>query len=115
MHELSIASYLLEAVTDQAQQSGAQRVTAINLLVGERAGIVEDSLRFCFDLLAPDTIADGAMLNLQLLPMRFYCQPCAADYAPRTGNEFTCPRCGQYGNVVDDGAELVIESLEVQP
>jgi hydrogenase nickel incorporation protein HypA/HybF len=114
VHELSIASYLIQAVTDQAQQSGAERVTAINLVVGERAGIVEDSLRFCFEMLAPDTLAAGAALNLRQTPMRFHCGPCAADYTPAEA-VFTCPRCGQFGQMVDDGAGLLIESLEVQP
>src|SRR5215831_18266195 len=100
MQELSIASHLLEAVRGQVEQHGARRVTAINLLVGERAGIVEGSLRFCFDLLAPDTPAEGAVLNLRKAPMVFHCGPCAADYSPSAA-ELTCPSCGEYGELVD--------------
>jgi len=114
VHELSIASYLIEAVSDQARQCGAERVTAINLVVGERAGVIEDSLRFCFEMLAPNTVADGAALRLRQTPMCFHCETCAADYSPAEA-VFTCPRCGRYGQVVDDGAGLLIESLEVLP
>ena len=114
MHELSLAAYLLEAVCRQAEQQAAERVLTINLLVGERSGVVEDSLRFCFDLLAPETVAAGAELRVRQTPMRFTCAACAADYAP-TPDSFVCPGCGKYGQVQDDGTDLVIESLEVQP
>jgi hydrogenase nickel incorporation protein HypA/HybF len=113
VHELSVAAYLLEAVSEQARQNGARRVTAINLVVGERAGIVAESLRFAFDLLAADGVAAGAALNLRQTPMCFHCDACAADYTPAEA-VFACPRCGQYGRVVDDGSALRIESLEVQ-
>ena len=113
MHELSIAASLLEAVAAQVRAGEVERVTAIHLVAGERAGIVEDSLRFCFDLLAAGTVAAGARLSLRRTPMRFYCEGCAADYSPAEA-DFACPHCGAYGRVVDDGAGLLIESLEVE-
>jgi hydrogenase nickel incorporation protein HypA/HybF len=113
MHELSIASYLLEAVIDHAHEIGASRVLAINLIVGERAGVVDDSLRFSFEMLAPGTLAEGAQINTQRTAMRFHCAGCDDDYAPAAG-DFCCPRCGNYGQVCDDGSALVIESIEVE-
>ena len=113
MHELSIASYMLEAVTEQAQQAGARRVLAINLVVGERAGIVDDSLRFSFELLASGTPAEGARINTRKTPMRFQCAGCSEDYTPDEGS-FRCPQCGITGQVVDDGSALTIESIEIE-
>ena len=111
MHELSIASYLLEAVEEQAQQAGAARIVAINLVIGERAGVVDDSLRFSFELLAQDTLAEGACINVRRTLMRFHCAACADDYTPREG--FRCPRCGASGQIVDDASKLMIESIEI--
>jgi hydrogenase nickel incorporation protein HypA/HybF len=113
MHELSIAVYLLEAVAEHAQQIGARQVLAINLVVGERAGIVDDSLRFSFELLAPGTLAEGAQINTRRTPMRFHCAGCDDDYAP-AGETFRCPHCGVAGQVIDDGSELLIESIEIE-
>src|SRR5262245_10579618 len=113
MHELSIASYLLEAVTERTQQIGASRVLAINLVIGERAGGVDDSLRFSFDLLASGTPAEGAQINTRRTSMRFSCARCANEYTP-VGASFRCPGCGAVGTVVDDGTELLIESIEVE-
>lgn len=113
MHELSIASYLLEAVAAHAQEVGASRVLAINLVIGERAGIVDDSLQFCFELLAPGTLAEGAKINTRRTPMRFHCPGCDDEYTP-SGEHFRCPRCGAVGAVADDGSELLIESIEIE-
>jgi hydrogenase nickel incorporation protein HypA/HybF len=113
MHELSIAGYLLEAVSAHAQQIGARRVLAINLIVGERAGVADDSLRFSFELLASGTLAENAQINTRHTPLRFHCDPCADDYAPE-GEDFRCPRCGTVGQVADNGSGLVIESIEVE-
>ena len=112
MHELSIASYLLESVTDHAQRFGAQRVLAIHLTLGERSGVVEDSLRFSFELLAPGTLAEGAQIIARRTPMRFHCATCSEDYSPQA--RFCCPRCDVVGQVIDDGSTLLIESIEIE-
>ncbi len=112
MHELSIATYLLEAVEAQARQVGASRVVAINLVVGERAGVVDNSLRFSFELLAAGTLADGAQINSRRIPMRFHCAGCDDDYRPADG-DFCCLRCGCVGQLIDDGTTLLIESIEI--
>ncbi len=113
MHEFSVMSYLLETVQEQAREHEARKVLAINLVIGERAGIVDDSLSFYFDMLTPGTVAEGARLNVRRLPMRFYCDQCGAGYSP-VGADFDCPTCRTTGRVTDDGSALLIESIEIE-
>lgn len=113
MHELSVAAHLLERIEQHAVRMDASKVLAINLVVGERACIVADALRFSFDLLATGSAAEGARLNVRRTPMRFRCAGCDASYAP-TAADFRCPDCLAIGQVTDDGSELLIESLEVE-
>lgn len=113
MHELSIASYLLEAVEQQAQQSQARKVLAINLVIGERAGVVDEALQFSFELLAQGTPAEGARILARRTPMRFSCDRCADDYTPGVA-DFHCPRCGALGQLADDASGLIIESIEIE-
>ncbi len=113
MHEFSVMSYLLETVQEQAREHEARKVLAINLVIGERAGIVDDSLSFYFGMMAPGTIAEGARLNVRRTPMRFYCDRCAAGYSP-VGADFDCPACKTTGRVTDDGSALLIESIEIE-
>jgi len=113
MHEFSIVTHLLGAVETQAQQSEAKQVLAINLVVGERSGLVDESLCFYFEMLAAGTVAEGARLNIRRHSMRFDCQSCGTEYSPPPG-DFHCPRCGEVGQVVDDASDMTIESIEIK-
>lgn len=113
MHELALSAYLLESVEEHAREAGARRVVTINLVVGERSCVEDEALRFCFGLLSPGTLAEGADLALRRVPMRFWCHTCAAEYTPDP-ESFRCPRCGTVGGVVDDGTDVLIESLEIE-
>ena len=58
MHELSIAQSIVEAVEIRAAECNATRVKHVRLRIGEANGIVNDSLTFCFEMVAstqPDT------------------------------------------------------------
>jgi len=65
MHELTITQTMLDIVLEQAKKASAKKVGAINLVIGELSGFVEESVRFYFDFLAKDTIAEGAALNFK--------------------------------------------------
>lgn len=113
MHELSVMTYMLDTVETHARRIGAVKVTAINVVIGERASIIDDSILFYFDALTPGTLAEGARLNVRRTRMQFHCATCDANYTP-SGDDFRCPRCGTVGRVTDDGSELMIESMEVE-
>lgn len=112
MHELSVMSYLLERVETHAERLGASKVVTINLVIGDRTSIVDDSLLFYFDMLTPGTVAEGASLKVRRTHMRCTCARCARDYQP-DGFGFNCPACGMVGDVTNDGTEFLIESVEV--
>lgn len=112
MHELSIAGYLMESVESEAERIGAGRVCRIDLLVGDRLGVVDSSLLFCFELLSGGTVAEGAELAITHVPTRFRCRE-HGEYG-RTGDDFECPRCRRVGELMPAGGELLVESLEVE-
>ena len=105
--------YLLESVEDEARRLGATRVAAINIVIGERASIIDDSLLFYFDMLTAGSLAEGATLNIRRTKMSFHCNTCDLDYG-RVGDDFRCPHCHTVGQVTDDGNELLLESIEIQ-
>jgi hydrogenase nickel incorporation protein HypA/HybF len=113
MHELSVMSYLLDTVDAEARKAGATKVLSVNLVVGERASFVDDSLLFYFDMLTPGRLSEGAQLCIRRTPMRFHCAVCNDDYAP-AADHFRCPRCNTPGQVTSDGTEFLIESMEIE-
>ncbi len=61
MHELAIT----QNIVDIALKSATERqVKGITIVLGELSGIVEDSVRFCFDVVAADTAAQGRTPHL---------------------------------------------------
>ncbi len=113
MHELSVTQHVLNIVMEHAQRAGAQRVIAINLIVGELTGFVDDSIQFYFDMLSPDTIAAGATLNIRRVPARLRCRACGEEFELKDSN-WLCPRCSTVGGEILAGREFFIESIEVE-
>jgi Zn finger protein HypA/HybF involved in hydrogenase expression len=48
MHEMSLAINIVEIACQTAKQNGAEEITSIEIDVGQLAGVLEDSLSFCF-------------------------------------------------------------------
>lgn len=113
MHELSITQSILDIVTKHAKDGGAHRVTAINLVVGELTGFVDDSIQFYFDMLSPGTLAQGAKLVIRRVPARLRCRACGEEFGLREGS-WLCPQCSAVGGDVLQGREFLVESIEVE-
>ncbi|MBG3878278.1 hydrogenase maturation nickel metallochaperone HypA [Desulfovibrio oxamicus] len=111
MHESSIVEGILRIVSDEATRHGAPRISRVNLAVGLLACVESRTLTACFELLAEGTPAEGAPLDVQLLPMRGVCPACG-DVETRR-RKFSCPSCGDDAVHWIGGRELYIASIEV--
>lgn len=54
MHEMGIASSILEAAANEARRYPGHRAAKVGVAIGEYAGVDTESLRFCFEVLAKD-------------------------------------------------------------
>ena len=124
MHELSISS----AIVDTAERHAAgRRVTVVSLRLGSLRQVVSESLEFYFEIVARDTLCEGARLDLQLVGAWMWCPACGHEWdpapSPLAGHEqaeipmalpaFRCPACEAAGAEVVRGDELEVESIEV--
>jgi hydrogenase nickel incorporation protein HypA/HybF len=112
MHELGITQSILDIALHHAQEAGASRIRELNLVIGELASVVDDSVQFYWDIIAKDTIAEGATLNFKRLPARLHCTHCEHDF-PMDHRDFVCPACGSGQVVVAGGEEFFLESIDV--
>lgn len=113
MHELSIAQCLIESACESAAADGARRVTRLWTRVGVLSGVVQEALRFSFQLAAEGTLCDGAVLEIEEVPITVQCVQCNA---PRTLTDpwsFICPVCGRPTPQVLTGRELDLISIEI--
>jgi hydrogenase nickel incorporation protein HypA/HybF len=112
MHEVSLMEATLEIALAQARQHRAQRIHALKLRVGEQSGVVPEALRFAFDIVVAGTLAEGASLEIESVPVRCYCPRCSQDFGPPSWI-YACPQCGELSTQVLAGKELELTSLEL--
>jgi hydrogenase nickel incorporation protein HypA/HybF len=112
MHEMSVTEDILRIVKDHAERGGATKVTDVHLVIGELSSFVDDSIQFYFDLLSPNTIAEGAILHFERIKTRFRCRKCGQEFEPEEQN-WHCPSCEALGGDVIAGKEFYVESIEI--
>ena len=113
MHEMAITESMLNIALEHAERAEAQRITYINLVVGQISGVVDESVQFYFDLLSKDTIAEGARLVMEKISARFRCTSCGQEF-PLQDRSWICPVCQGLGGEVISGREFYMESIEVE-
>jgi hydrogenase nickel incorporation protein HypA/HybF len=79
MHELSITQAILDTALRHAEQAHAKAVRALDLRVGALSGIVDESIRFYFETISRGTLAEGAMLHIEVVPPRARCWACGVE------------------------------------
>lgn len=113
MHELSVTQSLLEIALRHAQQSSARRILGLNIVIGQLATIVDDSVQFYWDMIAEDTIAEGAQLNFRRIPVELLCQECNRRYTPGP-EDLACPDCQSANIIIVAGKEFFLELIDVE-
>ena len=73
MHELAITQNIIDIAVSQAQD---RKITGINLVIGELSSVVEDSIRFCFDVISKETPAEGATIAIVRVRAVLRCVSC---------------------------------------
>jgi hydrogenase nickel incorporation protein HypA/HybF len=112
MHEVSLMQDTLTLAVRRATEAGAQRIHRLTMRVGPLSGAVPEALEFAFEIVAQGTIAEGAKLEVERVPIACYCPSCRAEFQ---SDDFVCecPTCHQLSADVRRGRELELESLEV--
>jgi hydrogenase nickel incorporation protein HypA/HybF len=110
VHELSVSA----AVVDTAVRHAAGRkVTSVHLRVGALRQVVPDSLAFYFEIVARDTLCEGAVLELELIAARLRCASCETEWEA-DAPAFRCPGCAGGDVSVVCGDELEVETIDVE-
>jgi hydrogenase nickel incorporation protein HypA/HybF len=109
MHELALMERMVAAVEARVRPA---RVGRVRLQIGQLAGVLPETVEFCFALCARGTVLDGAHLEIDEVRGRGLCRRCGALFAMETVSD-RCP-CGSGEIDVTGGRELRIATLELQ-
>ncbi|MFD0275233.1 hydrogenase maturation nickel metallochaperone HypA [Kitasatospora sp. NPDC127111] len=112
MHEMSIATAVVEQVDAAAREHGVDAVARVRLQVGELAGVVPSALDFCFELACSGTLLEGAVLETEAVPARARCVPCEVEWAVGMPPDLGCPHCDGTRVELLAGRELQILGVE---
>lgn len=113
MHEMALATSVLQIVEDTARRHGADRVSAVRLEIGRLSHVEPEALRFSFDVVTRDSLADGARLEIVVVAGAAWCMRCSDSVAlGQLGDP--CPCCGSYQLQVTGGNKMRVQDIEIQ-
>lgn len=115
MHELPVIEGILKVALSHAAKNNVKKITAIHLQVGELSDLEDEWMQHYFDRLSKDSIAAGAVLKIERMPVVMNCEDCLWSFKVDIKNvkEIVCPKCQGKNNKLISGREYFIKSLEV--
>jgi hydrogenase nickel incorporation protein HypA/HybF len=108
MHELSITESVVAAISERLPDA---RVVLVRLEIGKLAGVVPDSVRFCFEVATEGTGLAGAKLEIVEPAGEAKCRQCGT-LAGFDDLLLLC-ECGSADLEVLSGTQLLIKNVEV--
>ena len=112
MHEYGIAQALVEQVGEVARNNGAGSVSRVVIQVGRLRGVVPEILRWGFEVASAGSVAEGAELAIEEVPIAIRCRGCRAE-SELDDPVYICPSCSGFDVEPLSGDELVLKSLEI--
>lgn len=112
MHELSLLKNVREILENNALTQQYSRVTRVTLEIGKLSSVEPDALRFCFDVVMKDSLAENAELIISELNGIGGCQQCQQQMEMESLYDF-CVCCGSHSVKLIQGAEMKIKELLV--
>jgi hydrogenase nickel incorporation protein HypA/HybF len=113
MHEMGIASSVLDAVRAEASRFPNGHIHKVGLRIGELAGVDPEAVRFCFEALVRGTELEPLALEIECCWRRYQCRCCQHSYAAAR-EDLACPECGMTDSQFLGGDELELAYLEVE-
>lgn len=111
MHEISIAQNLLKIACNECLKHNRSVITLVYVRIGELSSIVPDALRFSFQIISEGTIAEGATLEIETVPVRGLCPKCGNEFKIDSPS-FLCANCGDVSLKIISGKELELSRIE---
>ena len=113
MHELAICQALMNQVESIAAERNARSVVSIVVGMGPLSGVEVQLLKHAYPVASAGTVAEGAELVIEDLPVRIRCTECGneSDALP---NKLVCKVCGDWRTTLISGDELMLMRVELE-
>ncbi len=113
MHELAICQALMSQVETIASERNASHVVSIVIGMGPLSGVEAQLLQHAYPVASAGTVAEGAELVIESLPVRIKCLQCGHESDAKP-NKLVCSHCGDWRTTLISGDELMLMSIELE-
>jgi len=110
MHEMGIATSLVDQLLALAERHGASRIDEVEVEVGLLQQVVPEALELAFAAASAGTPAEGAQLKLIEVSPVVECRQCGHTFEAHV-DDYLCPRCQQADVRVVSGQDIVLRSI----
>ena len=112
MHEMALCLGMIDLIREQQASHGFNRVRRVVVEIGALGHVDPHALAFAFEAGARESPAADARLEILEVPGRAWCMDCSESVTiGRRGD--SCPNCGGYTMIVEQGEEMRLKELEV--
>jgi len=114
MHEMAIVQSIMNIVEEQARLYHAKRIVRVCLEFGALTGVLPTAVSFAFEILSKDGPAEGAQLDITIIPIKAVCLECSKEMVLEQYSPF-CPVCASPAlKIIEGRDEMRIASLEIE-
>ena len=82
MHELPVMNSILDIVIKHAKMNNVNKVLKIYLQVGVLCDLEEEWMQRYFGFVSEKTVAEGAVLEIERVPVKMQCDACSTTFEP---------------------------------
>jgi hydrogenase nickel incorporation protein HypA/HybF len=120
MHELSIASSVVDSVLEFVDTHKVKKVLTVRLSVGELSHVEADQLRFCYTAITQETAMENSTLEIENVAAVVECPRCTYRGRPKYWEDalsaapiptLECPNCQGTVEAVQ-GSDCAIKTIQ---
>lgn len=113
MHEMSIATSLIEHVLAAVADHEVVRIEEVEVEVGVLQQVVPEALQMAFEAVTAGTLAEGATLRIREVPVEAECRACGQRFAAAL-DQYQCPQCAEADVRILAGKDIVLRNVVCQ-
>ena len=115
MHEMSLVQGLLHQLDTIALENNASKVLQVTMSIGPLSGVVIDSFRFGFEILAKESqLVRDAKLEIIIPAVTYRCSNCHHEEEITGDRPAGCSRCDDSLLIAHGGDDLILQQVEME-
>ncbi len=112
MHEFSLATQIVETVTEEAKKREASHVLSLEIEIGTLSGVVREALDFALQEAIKNSVLETAQIELTEVQAKAICKRC--NHTFELDDFFgVCTQCQSMDYEMTAGKELKIKSFRI--